>query len=452
MRWLIVLLVSWAAVAYAERRVAVVVADATLRSAPADAAKVAAALTEVAGFAADDTFVVDSKQVGEAFAQAHRRGATTLVVYYAGHVDGDVAGDLRRQAAATGATARVVIVDGCCAQGARGPLGARFDVTRSDAPGETAIVSLAADELAYGSPEVGGSLFAHHVVSALRGAGDADRDGNITVGEVYRYAYERVVEAHAPAAPEGVALAEAGAAGATLELPYGFDRVLVYAHARGQVIAELDAQGAVAVEPGRYAIRAWRAGRVLGGTVAVARGEHRVVTWSELSASDPEAVREAGVAQAAPIAHEPRAHVLVAGGASASVDSAVGAMPAMRAEVALPRGLAFGLIASSKETGGVRETSTAALVGYRLALARGGWSTWAGAEAGGGLVMHTPLAGPVAYSGAALAGPVAGIGRKLRDDVSLALEAAYPIAFLRQGGTLAHVALPAAWLGARFEL
>ncbi|MGE5181840.1 MAG: caspase family protein [Acidobacteriota bacterium] len=480
MRWLVLLLSCWTAVASAEpRRVAVVVGSnrgaadqAPLHYAEADAGKLARVLVALGHVAPDDLFLVEGGTAGavtDALAQARRRiggGHATLVFYFAGRVDGDaleLAGerlalaDMRGQLAASGADTRVVIVDGCQPVAPRSaPLARAFDLHYAADGADVSVISIASDPLALESPEIGGSLFTHHLVSALRGAADASGDGEVTIAEAYRYAYEHLMDAHADVPAQGdVALTELGMPAAALELPPGFDRVLVYAHARGQVIAELaaDAPHVLAVEPGRYELRAWRGGQVVGGRVRVADHEHRIVRWDELSVHDPVARRGTGVAEAAPLAPAPRPEMLVAGGASAGVAGGVGAMPAMRAEVALPGGLGLAVTASSKRDGdGFRETSTAALVGYRLGLARGGWAAWGGAEAGGGLVMQTPLVGPVAYTGAALAGPCAGIARRLSGEISLALEAAFPVAVLHREGALQAIALPAAWLGARFAL
>src|SRR5512141_854860 len=82
------------------------------------------------------------------------------------------------------------------------------------------------------------------------------------------------------------------------------------------------------------------------------------------------------VAEPAPLPVEERPTVTIAGGASRGVADGLGAMPAMRAEVWLPAGLTVAITASSKDATMFRETATAALVGYRVAVVRGGVAAW----------------------------------------------------------------------------
>ena len=47
---------------------------------------------------------------------------------------------------------------------------------------------------------LGGSLFTHHLLSAMRGASDSDGDGQVTLFEAYSYAYERTLGGVGPGA------------------------------------------------------------------------------------------------------------------------------------------------------------------------------------------------------------------------------------------------------------
>jgi len=124
--------------------------------------------------------------------------------------------------------------------------------------GEAILTSSAADEIALESREIGGSFFTHHLVSGLRGAADSSGDGIVTLAEAYQYAFSHTVSATAatvagtqhPAydyqlAGQGdLVLSELWRPNSALELPSGFDRMLVSGVVRDQVLAELPAGGA----------------------------------------------------------------------------------------------------------------------------------------------------------------------------------------------------------------
>jgi hypothetical protein len=63
-----------------------------------------------------------------------------------------------------------------------------FPIPADDLVSGTAfIASTAVGEQAQESAALGGSFFTHHLEVALRGAGDADGDGRVTLGEAFRY-------------------------------------------------------------------------------------------------------------------------------------------------------------------------------------------------------------------------------------------------------------------------
>lgn len=59
--------------------------------------------------------------------------------------------------------------------------------------GEVTISSSASEEQAYEVKTLGGSIFTSHWEMALRGAGDRNRDGQVTLFEAYNYAYDQTV-------------------------------------------------------------------------------------------------------------------------------------------------------------------------------------------------------------------------------------------------------------------
>jgi hypothetical protein len=78
------------------------------------------------------------------------------------------------------------------------------------AQGTAFITSSAAGEAAQESARIGGSFFTHHLEAALRGAGDTDGDGKVTLVEAFRYASARTTA--------GTAGTEAGPQHPTYEL------------------------------------------------------------------------------------------------------------------------------------------------------------------------------------------------------------------------------------------
>jgi len=130
-----------------------------------------------------------------------------LVVYFSGHAGpgGLELGastlpfaELRALVAASAAEARVAIVDACESgqltqvKGAMAAPALDFAVP-ADEPvrGSAFLASTALGESAQESAALGGSFFTHHLEIALRGAGDADGDGLVTLGEAFRYTSAR---------------------------------------------------------------------------------------------------------------------------------------------------------------------------------------------------------------------------------------------------------------------
>ncbi|HEX7699080.1 MAG TPA: caspase family protein, partial [Kofleriaceae bacterium] len=439
-RWMIALIVCWATLADAStKRVAVIVgnnaggADQTrLRYAETDAGKLARVLTELGGVAPDDLFLLQGKNLAaltEAFTLAKRRIAgfradptnrVIVLFYFSGHSDGEALelghdrltfSELRRWLAAAGADVRVALVDSCksgallTAKG--GTPGPAFQIRLTDdlaSTGEALLTSSAADEVALESREIGGSFFTHHFISGLRGAADASGDGLVTLAEAYQYAYahtlkttgETIVGPQHPAynyqlSGQGeLVLAELSKPTGALELPKGFDRILVIDLARDQVIAEVtsDAHGVIAVQPGRYAVRAWRGGKTLTGRVTVALGETRSVRSDELSVTDTISTNDKGGPS---LDSGARTSLFVAAGGARGVANDVGLVLGLRIELRVPSGVSLALTAGSRYHAGYRESSSLLLAGYRRGIERDGYSAWAGAEAGAGVVVQSNL-------------------------------------------------------------
>ena len=480
------------------KRVAIVVGNnvgnedqVPLHFAEADATKFAGVLTELGGVAPDDLFLLEGKNLGaltDAFARVQRRiksfradpsNRIIVMFYFSGHSDGEALelgrdrlayAELRRWLAAAGADVRVALVDSCksgallAAKG--GHPGEPFQIRLTDdlaSTGEALLTSSAADEVALESREIGGSFFTHHFISGLRGAADTSGDGIVTLSEAYQYAYEHTIKTTGetiigPQHPaydyrlsgQGeLVLAELGRRTAALDLPKGFDRVLVVDAVRAQVVAEVasDAHGAIAVRPGTYEIRAWRRGAISKATVHVAASERRAVDPSELTASTaPSTTSKGGLA--VPM---PPPSLFVAAGMESGITDGLGVVPGMRAELVLSSGLSFAAVAGSRYGVGVRETSTLLLAGYRRTITRGDVSAWAGVEAGAGAVIQSDVH-PSAFSATIAIGAIAGASVALSPRVSAEVEGSLPAALMRRDGNATILALPALWLGIAVKL
>ncbi|MGA8890457.1 MAG: caspase family protein [Anaeromyxobacteraceae bacterium] len=185
-----------------------------------DADRVRAALLQLGDFT-DDRIVVlkgrDAAALREAFAATDARIRLTrkngeralLVVYFSGHAGSvglELGNDtfsyeeLRTAASASPADTRIVVVDACESGGLTQVKGAR-PVTAIDfalpadesARGTAFITSAAVGETAQESAALGGSFFTHHLDVGLRGAADADGDGQVTLAEAFRYTSARTV-------------------------------------------------------------------------------------------------------------------------------------------------------------------------------------------------------------------------------------------------------------------
>jgi hypothetical protein len=207
------------------RRLAVLVAHhdggptrPLLQHAATDAAAVRDVLVEVGGVDERDVRMVvdkDAQAVEEALAavsdtvtQVKARGERIeLVVYYSGHADEDGLvlgrehlpwGRLRASVSDITADVKVVVLDACASGSAVRDKGGRrrppLLVDARTAPrGHAWLTSSAADEASQESDRLGGSFFTHAFVSGLRGAADVSADGQVTLDEAYRFAFQETL-------------------------------------------------------------------------------------------------------------------------------------------------------------------------------------------------------------------------------------------------------------------
>jgi hypothetical protein len=211
--------------AHATERFAIVVGNnegaperARLWFAERDAEQFAHTLSELGDFTADHVRLLKGKSPNEIRAELDRieaelaqlsdRGNRSLLVFYfSGHADAQGLqlgaehlpfSELKERVEHSHANVKVAIVDACGAgaltqvKGARAAPELNFPLPDEEmVQGVALVASTAVGELAQESAELEGSFFSHHLEVALRGAGDADGDHQVTLAEAFRYAAGR---------------------------------------------------------------------------------------------------------------------------------------------------------------------------------------------------------------------------------------------------------------------
>ncbi|MBN2527940.1 MAG: caspase family protein [Deltaproteobacteria bacterium] len=191
---------------------------ARLRYANTDAHSFANVLTEFGGVAKNDLILLTnaSKQslkdgfvrirrlLKKARASGHR---TEVIFYYSGHSDenglllqNDIFSfvEMKQQIDTLPARVRIGILDSCASgtlvrlKGGKRTAPFLMDAS-TEVNGIALLTSSAADEVSQESDKVEGSFFTHYLVSGMRGAADADRDGRITLNESYKYAFDETL-------------------------------------------------------------------------------------------------------------------------------------------------------------------------------------------------------------------------------------------------------------------
>jgi hypothetical protein len=284
-----------------------------------DAERFERALVELGDFSADGVALLRGPTAGafrEALARAEAQvkaaratgERTLLLVFYSGHAGSgglefgaERVGydELKAAAAGSSAEAKVVVVDACEAgaltqvKGARAEARVDFALPVDEVRGTAFIASTAVGEAAQESAAIGGSFFTHHLEVALRGAGDADGDGRVTLAEAFRYTSQATVSdtsatrtgAQHPtydfrmSGRGDVVLADLRRAEARLLVPVDPGALYVLRGPRG-LTAEVPAGAAelaLALPAGEYRVeRRARDGRALG-QVTLGRGETRAL-------------------------------------------------------------------------------------------------------------------------------------------------------------------------------
>jgi len=379
---------------------------------------------------------------------ARRRGEDAQALfYYSGHARANALnlgndelplGDLRARLVALPATITIVVLDACQSgaishiKGAEPTADFSFNsVNRLTNTGIAVMASSSGTELSQESEALRSSYFTNNLLAGLRGAGDADRDGRVTLVEAYRYAYNQTLSATAATAVGSqhatletglrgkgeVVLTYPAAASAQLELPSALDgELLVRAEPSGAVLVEMHKAAGRAVRlalaPGRYEVIHRR------GTIArrceLALADHHVAELDTAGCSNVEAVAVAAKGPGAP----PRARWIVqaalgaiAGRNDAYIqrlqdfgfhDTIYFGIPRFSVQAARPltRHLVLGLELASLDERVFRRDSTTTLSGQNE---RFWWAAYSlGADARGELPLWRDRLIPYARAGIAL--------------------------------------------------
>ncbi|MET0413706.1 MAG: caspase family protein [Polyangiaceae bacterium] len=299
--------------------------EVRLSYAESDARKVLGVLQSLGDFPPENTVLMlgrGSTEVQRALIALNSRlraettgpGGALLFVYYSGHADaralhlGQEELDLmllQRLVHGSSAGFRLLLVDACRSGALTRVKGARpaqpFEIRLDEqltGEGVAMLTSSAADEDAQESDELRGSFFTHYFVSGLRGAADRNGNGAISLEEAYDYAYQHTLRASSRTAyglqhptfqfdfkgKGGIPLTwvhGVGGPSALLELRPGRTYLLFARDAQGAVVAEVDiadARRTLALEPGRYFVRAREADHLLEGSIELAAGERRALS------------------------------------------------------------------------------------------------------------------------------------------------------------------------------
>ena len=262
-----------------------------LRYAASDARRFRDVLVELGGLHANRALLIADPtpdSIHRALAQAvghmaeinssgHR---TTFLFYFSGHGDEETLHtqrggldlvSLRSEIDRIPASVHVVVLDACrTARRQKGVTrGPSFSVHPDTLHGTIELRASAIGEAAQESDALSGAVFTHHLISALRGDADIDRDGRVTIAELYSYTYRHTMldtgEGGAlqhPAASimlSGVGelvLTMPAQASAQIELPGGAERYVVFSLPSSAVMAEADGEGPrkIALPAGRFLV------------------------------------------------------------------------------------------------------------------------------------------------------------------------------------------------------
>ncbi len=293
--------------------------ETPLEYAETDAMRIARVMEAVGGIDVDDVVLLLGATVDEfesEFAalqerivaeQADSSRDALLFVYFSGHADAhslhlhgtNLSFDrLRELMEASPAEARVLTIDACRSgeltrvKGAQPVEPFQMQTERWSVPRGMAIMtSAAAGEDAQESERLRGGFFTHHLITGLMGAASEDDRAQVTLNELYRYAYEETVRSTSRApfvqhptyafdmrGRDDIVLTHPGDLDESmgfLELVDPGEYVIFEGDADGPVAADLKvaATNRIALSEGTYYLRHRRSDAIYETDVEVLRGE-----------------------------------------------------------------------------------------------------------------------------------------------------------------------------------
>ncbi len=200
-------------------------AEVRLHYAENDARKMAMTMIRLGGFPASnvkllleqdvDTVEQTLNKIRLKFIENNKlfghKNNTLFLFYFSGHADAQALhlgttrlsfNRLRQWLKKIPAQVRIGILDTCQSGQLIRKKGARRIARQVKIPsmngyltteGEAIITSSGVDEDSHELEQLKGSIFTHYLVSGLHGAADQDKDGKVTLQEVYHYAYRRTI-------------------------------------------------------------------------------------------------------------------------------------------------------------------------------------------------------------------------------------------------------------------
>jgi len=287
----------------------------TLRYAEEDARAMAGVMQELGGVSGEDSLVLlapTAEDVQFGFRQARQRAQAVressrrveLLVYYSGHSDekGLLLGEelfgypeLKAAIQEVQADVNIAILDSCSSGaftrlkgGTRQP---PFLLDESSSMrGHAYISSSSADEAAQESDRINGSFFTHFLISGLRGAADSTRDGQVSLNEVYHFAFNETLAltentqggAQHPSyniqltGTGDLTLTDLRAAASILSFDEGVQGRLFVRNAAGRLVAELAKEPSLVVglglPEGQYRVTLEQGQRLYEATANVSPG------------------------------------------------------------------------------------------------------------------------------------------------------------------------------------
>jgi hypothetical protein len=359
-------------------------ADAALRYAETDAARMASVLQEVGGVRPENLTLLrgdDAATVRRTLIAVNDRiraasGETVLIVYYSGHADAESLhlgatqldlGEVEQLVRGSAARFRLLILDACRSGALTRVKGGTpippFDIRlgeRVAGEGAVFLTSSSASEDSQESDDIKGSFFTHALVSGLLGAADENGDGRVTLDEAYRYAYEATLRASSRTlagmqhptfryevrGQGGVVLAtvDANTPGrGWIDFPDGRSWLLFQSSADGAVVGEIGARDRarrLSVRAGHYFVRGRGPDVLLEGPVSATPGATLSVDEKKLDRiAYARLVRKGGgpISAVASLELEGRLRSSLATDAGLCPGVAVGVAVALRAFTLTPR-------------------------------------------------------------------------------------------------------------------